>query len=188
MGKKRKRMFAISPLSAPKSEEVPAGPRPGFRAPAGLPTGVTISPRPYTPLRGNTTARDIGLRFERKVQFALKTRWGEKYWTTPEVCFYDLTGKRVCFPDGVYRDTHNRMFVFEIKFRHCPEAWWQLRRLYLPVIGAWAGADVKVFGIEICRTFDPETPFPEKVELLESLDEWIVSPEDRIGVFRWTAA
>jgi len=66
-------------------------------------------------------------------------------------------------PDGivVYDD---RILVFEIKFQHMPEAWWQLVKLYRPVLEAYK--PVPVVTVEVCRSYDPAQPFPEHVVLI----------------------
>lgn len=188
-------MFSISPLSAPVAGTgnvvpIPVPPRPQFRAPAGVPRNVSISfhNRLIPPAKGNTFARKAGLRFEAKVQKSFVGRWFEHYWPSPRLVFSDDSGQRVCYPDGILWGPHGRLIVFEIKLNHCPEAWWQLQRLYLPVLREWNGYKEELFAIEVCQHYDPETPFPEKVEMVEDLRDWIENSGKPFGVFRWTAA
>jgi hypothetical protein len=64
-----------------------------------------------------------------------------------------------------------------------PEAWWQLRKLYSPVVAALTGR--MVYCIEVCRVFDPQMPFNETPYLIDSLPGYVLDPDPAIGVFVW---
>ena len=110
------------------------------------------------------------------------------YLPSPMLHFHDDSGFRTCIPDGLHVTHQNdttRFTIFEIKSQHMPEAWWQLRRLYEPVVRALQ-PKAEVALVEICRTLDAHTPFPEEPELIEDLKTFISTASDgRFGVFRW---
>lgn len=58
--------------------------------------------------------------------------------------------------------------VVEIKLRWTADAWWQLRKLYLPVLNA-AYPAATFIPLVICRSFDPAIAIGEKVRLCDSV-------------------
>jgi hypothetical protein len=59
------------------------------------------------------------------------------------------------------------MTIAEIKLKHTADAWWQLRRLYEPVLAKLFGADQWRFSfLEIVRWYDPHTAFPQAHALI----------------------
>lgn len=162
--------------------EVP--PPPDFR-PAVKPKDVFIHPTPYRPAVGRSISQKAGLRYEQHVQEFLKERFGSAYWAEPKVTFRQLKLRslepRMCRPDGLIT-FFDSMVIVEIKVQHMPEAWWQLRKLYQPVLEAYTSKVVRC--LEICRSYDPAMPFPEEFELIEDLSSWLQS-SSTLGVFRW---
>lgn len=173
---------SISPLSSVTNEncDVPAPPR--FRTPVGRIYDVTLSATQYSrPASALTAARIAGLRYEEKVQYEL-FRYST-YLAAPRLNFSDDRGVRHCIPDGVLVRL-DRVVVFEIKSQHMPEAWWQLRRLYQPVLEASQVArPVQV--VEVCRSFDIAMPFPEPVTLIGDVEEVFNIPVTSFGVLVW---
>lgn len=164
---------------------------------AGSPTSLVPPPR-FRPLRGQVTearcllsigydaaagttdAQRAGLRYEAKVQQFLKSRF-PAYEAAPWLHFLDDKLARTAQPDGVLK-LNNFVVIFEIKHQHCPEAWWQLERLYRPVIEViWPNTPVMC--IEVCRSYDPSMPFPCPVTLIEKIDEWCSEPRKEFGVY-----
>ncbi|MFQ5741977.1 MAG: hypothetical protein ACE5HV_00130 [Acidobacteriota bacterium] len=45
--------------------------------------------------------------------------------------------------------------------RHTSDAWWQIRKLYEPVLRSVFGPDWDYPVLEVVMWFDPDTPFPE---------------------------
>jgi hypothetical protein len=159
-------------------------PPPAFR---GLtePTCIqSYTPVPYVRGEGQTTAHKIGLRYEAQVQDYLQSVLGN-YDPTPVIRFTCNGLQRIAIPDAVQqRSTHT--VVFEIKYTHCPEAWWQLRRLYEPLLRRRLGKAVTC--VEVCRSYDPATLLPEPVVLIDDLQAWISEPRKEFGVFQWRKA
>lgn len=178
---------SLSPLSdvAPAGSGVAVPPPPFFRPPLGELRNVNVSWQDYERATGNSAAKVAGLRFEARVQRALGKRF-QGYMPAPRVEFRDDSGYRVVRPDGLL-PLRNRAVLFEIKHTHMPEAWWQLERLYRPLVEHWV-APIPVQVIEIVRTFDPQMPFPCPVELItKTLELWVSDPLalTKFGVFVW---
>ena len=157
-------MISISPLSSGTVPVlVPAARQ--FRAPVGRIHNVRFEDVPYIRTRGNTAAREAGLRFEAKVQEHFTGIW-PGYFAGPILHFTDDRGHNLCIPDGILL-LPDRVVVFEIKSQHMPEAWWQLCRKYRPVVEVWQ-TDRPVQGVEVVRSYDPAMPFPCPVRVVES--------------------
>jgi hypothetical protein len=72
-------------------------------------------------------------------------------------------------PDGlIYDFMLGKLTIVEIKLKHTDRAWWQIRRLYQPVLefllrdGGW-----KFTALEVCHYCDAHTSFPERVTFVE---------------------
>lgn len=170
-------------LSALTTVSVP--PPRWFRPPQGRVSEVEILPRGYTTQglgspKGHTGAQKNGLRYEAKVQVFFASLW-PTYTASPYVRFRDESGWRHCIPDGLLTfKTH--VVLFEIKSQHMPDAWWQLRRLYIPVVEA--AVKRTVFPVEVVAQFDPTTPFPETFTLIEDIETYVEAPS-KFGVYPW---
>jgi hypothetical protein len=137
----------------------------------------------YSRRRGDTAAREAGLRYEAKAQEYLAATLGSSYVPAQILSFRDDTPeRRLIIPDGIYGvPTH--FILFEIKSQHVPDAWWQLRQLYQPVLRCLS--HLEVFCVEVCGSFDPAMPFPEPIEWIEDLAEYVKRPSRKFGVFQW---
>lgn len=131
-------------------------------------------------------AQARGLRYEAHVQKFLCGRFAA-YARSPAVRWRDASGIRFAVPDGLLLDpVAKRLFIFEIKISHMPEAFWQLVGLYEPVLRVHCPS-FRVFLVEIVKSFDPATPFPCGVHRIAggTLHEWIATPQAKFGVFVW---
>jgi len=132
--------------------------------------------------QGTSYSQRAGARYERQFLDHFEKKFGPTFRRSPLIHFCDASGYRTCVPDAVYRENALSVVVFEIKYQHMPEAWWQLRKLYEPVVQrVFPKCHVSV--IEVCRSFDPTTPFPETVRLIPDLNSCLSSKE--FQVFRW---
>lgn len=180
---------SLSPLSdeAIRSDFVAVPPPLHFRPLRGTPRQVNLNSMstPYVALRGDTAAKEAGLRYEAKVQRKLQEQFAT-YLPTPQLEFFDDGGWRVIRPDGVLT-LLDRVVAFEIKIQHMPEAWWQLTKLYAPVLSIGCKRPCQV--VEVVRSFDPAMPFQGPVEVIspELLKEWITRRDtiSRFGVLLW---
>lgn len=138
----------------------------------------------WVPLPGITAAQKAGLRYEAKVHRYMEEHFGEAYRASPLIRFQDDNGVRQCIPDGLLQ-VRGRVVIFEVKHQHMPEAWWQLKRLYQPVVEALFPA-VPVHVVEVCRSYDPSTPFPCSVHLIENIHTYVLQNKlEPFGVLKW---
>lgn len=150
--------------------------------PLGNISQVTLQNRDYVRHEGQTEVQEIGLRYESQVQKVLKEMF-PIYLAGPVITLLDDSVMRSLRPDGLLIHAYG-VFIFEIKYQHCPEAWWQLEKLY-------KRASEKLFHrpislVEVCRTYDPATPFPCEVTLVPDLNDWVSQPRpDHFGVHVW---
>lgn len=176
----------LTPLNgglAGTSVQVPPPPR--FRAVVGKVHSASLNlNNPFRGQRGNTAAKQAGVRYERKAQEHLREVFGKQYYDTPLIHFRDDSGARTCAPDGLLFK-YPRVLIVECKFQHMPEAWWQLRRLYEPVLRGMYGIK-EVILLEVCRSYDPQTPFPEQPALVYNAAQWYGAAKNGdLGVYRW---
>lgn len=131
-------------------------------------------------LRG---VRRKGMLFERRVNRFLRDHYGEdSYLQGPWVRFVSAGERqpRWCQPDAIIVDElGRRIIIVEIKLRHTSDAWYQLRRLYEPVLRVVYGPRWDFALCEVVKWFDPSTAFPERFDMVKMPHE--VSPW-RIGV------
>lgn len=89
---------------------------------------------------------------------------------------------RFCQPDGLLFDPWTgRIILLEVKYQHTPDAWWQLRKLYAPVI-EYLFPHYEVACVEVVKWFDPAVVFPERPALLKCPME---GDPSRLGVHIW---
>lgn len=155
----------------PKASNLSKCPPPkGFR-PAGLIQTVELSdtgPRPLIKRKSRyTPVQKLGMGFERKVQENLFNRF-DNYVPSPWIRFLERGESarrrrwRWCQPDGFFIDyTAGRISIVEIKLRHTSGAWWQIRRLYEPVLKHLFGPAWSFTPIEVVKWYDGTVPFPE---------------------------
>lgn len=140
-----------------------------FKPLKGMPRDVhDISLQLQVGQKGNTEARKAGLRYEGTVieyleDLAKHSKRG--FCEQPALRFRDDNGWRIVVPDALLISDVDIILV-EIKIQHMPEAWWQLRRLYEPVVLNRYLRPVRV--LEIVKSFDASMPFPEPVEQISA--------------------
>lgn len=180
--------FPVIPSLSPLSDElgvagrpVPVPPPSSFKPIVGEPRNIVYHTTNYVRLHGNTAAKEAGLRYEEKVQRSLQLIF-PSYDATPVVSFDDDSGFRMAKPDGILH-LPTRKVVFEIKLQHMPEAYWQLAKLYQPLLQARCFYPVQV--VEICQTFDAAMPFPCEFRLVGSVREAIELAPTIFAVVPW---
>jgi len=157
------------------SAPLPPVPPRSFRPLEGEPEEVKWHPRTHFLGGGKTEAQKRGLRFEEKVQMRLRNQLGPRYFRNPFLEFTANGGWRSLVPDGIFFSPEGLAFLFEVKAQHMPEAWWQLRQLYEPVVRNLSFVN-QVSCIEVVRSYDPAMGFPEPVKLCRKLDEALDRP------------
>lgn len=131
-----------------------------------------------------TPAQKNGKRYERRVQAALAERvkgfvpgqWFE---------FRDKIHRRFCQVDGLSQ-TEELTTIFEIKYSFTTDAWWQLRKLYEPVVRK-ALVPKALALVVICRNFDPAIQYPESIRLSSPTSLQYLAPNEQtlIDVVPW---
>ena len=90
----------------------------------------------------------------------------------PWFCYSDESGRRrYCQPDALVRaPSAGSVGIVEVKIRWTSDAWWQLRKLYEPVLRV-AKPAYEIFALCICRSYDPAISIPERVNLCDTFAE-----------------
>ena len=129
--------------------------------------------------RGRTYAQKLGLRYEQKVHDVLSAIYGSQFRHSASILFEDRTGLRRAIPDGVL-ELDDRVVVVEVKYSHCELAWWQLNKLYGPLLLRLFAKPIHA--CEIVHSFDPDVKWPTGAMLTHSLHR--LSPHST-GVLQW---
>ena len=79
------------------------------------------------------------------------------------------------------------MVVYEMKYSHTARAWWQLRRMYEPLLRAYTlqtnDANWTIEVCEVTKWYDPQVDFPEPVTLVRDPSS---IPKGKFGVHIWS--
>lgn len=175
---------SLSPLSSAGADSAVMPPPPKFLPPRGKISRVAPRWRAYQRQKGSSSATEAGLRFESQLVVALHTKFPTVEFQ-PEFRYIDDGGPRICFPDAVLR-LPDRTVVFEVKLSHTADSWWQLERLYRPVLLAWSLVPVQV--VEIVKSYDAAIQFPARVHLVSDIETWVKARETipLFGVWKWS--
>lgn len=181
----------LSPVASRAKPGVLLAMPPGFRPVSGLQSAwrgreaATFAPK----AEGDepTVAQLNGLRYERRVKAEFAPQAAVEFG--PWFFFRDQYGTRRCQPDMLF-SLAGWLVIAEIKLLFTTDAWWQLRRLYEPVVSN--ALDRHTRCLVITATYDPAVPWPEEIRLMrsaEDLDAWIKKDEpNRMGVVWWDPA
>lgn len=118
--------------------------------------------------------RGKGLKYEAAMQRILRDKFGELYLPGPWIYFVDSTKKlRYCQPDGLLFDFHKgRITCCEVKYRHTPQAHYQLYEIYKPVLEFMFPRHLwSVRCLEICKWYDCATVMPAPHELRKNVED-----------------
>lgn len=173
---------ALHPIAEKENGKV--APPLGFRGAEGVRAAWRVGEPSFnrTPGRKPTMAQRAGKRYEKAAQGHLVSLFGRDF--TPGQWFgYMADGqRRYCQVDGLLCNLAG-VVVFEIKYTFTADAYWQLRKLYEPVVRCALGP--KRLGLVImCRSYDPAAAFPEQVQHLELFGDWQKRLME-IGVLQW---
>lgn len=128
------------------------------------------SPHAGRPPSRPSAAQAAGLRYEARALEWLQGEFGAAAsLASPWFVYCDARGRRhYCQPDFLV-DLGTTLVCVEIKARWTASAWWQLRRLYEPVLREALGRPVQC--VVLCGSYDPAISCPEEVSLISSLSE-----------------
>lgn len=139
---------------------------------------------PFIRRRRYTGRRAEGIRFEKRAHTHLEESYPETYVRSPWLHFRekDSAKFRWCQPDGLIFDLPRGIItVVEVKYSHTSDAWWQVRRLYIPVLEKIFGEQWDYQVCELVKWYDGATRFPEPVELASD----ITRPSKKFKVHIW---
>lgn len=165
---------------------VQVSPPHNFKPPVGEIKNVQHEPRIRALPTGTSAAQKAGLRYEDRVQKNLIEIFCDLYVPNCSFSWQDDLGKRFCEMDGLIL-LPTTVVCVEIKSQHMPEAWWQLRKKYEPVLRSYEKVRGKrLLLLEICRSLDAATPFPEAYSYVDEIPGFIIRAKDgELGVFQW---
>lgn len=127
---------------------------------------------PNPPERSYSGPQRNGLRYERRVQRHLSEQFGKSYLGSRWIYFREAHAPEIvqrCQPDGLLIHSEKKQVtIVEIKHSHTQRAWWQLRKLYQPVLEVL----YPEFSVQVCEVtrFYDRIPFNEPVELVREID------------------
>lgn len=151
----------------------------GLHLPSGEPYNVRFGG--HVPQNtGNTSAQRAGHAFETKVHDVLLAIYDVDYRPHPAILYSDRSGLHRAIPDGILR-IGRTLVVIECKLTHTERAWWQLQKVYIPLLSRLTQDDVVVRGVEICRNFDPDLKWPAPFDVIDSLHR----TSERLGILQW---
>ena len=123
-----------------------------------------------SPARGR---RWQGIKYERLVQAWLVQTFGPEYIASPWLRFRlrDKAQLQWCQPDGLLIDTRaGQITIVEVKYQHCPDAWYQMNMLYAPVLAQlFPAPDWRLATCEVVKWFDCAISTPQPPKLRDSV-------------------
>ena len=122
-----------------------------------------------------------GLAYEKKLDAFLRNSYPPASMVShPWLWYIDGSGvRRYCQPDFLlYHPSY--IVVAEAKLRWTSDAWWQLRRMYLPVLRLVYAQELRP--LVICRSYDPAVQISEPVRLCDGTQDCTA---DAFNVFVW---
>lgn len=125
---------------------------------------------PYSGRRRPRGAKRAGMVYQRRVEAWEGLGGVDSVECSPWFCFVDDSGGRhYCQPDLLLR-RGDLLLVGEIKLRWTSDAWWQLRKLYLPVL-AKVFPTLILVPVCFCRSYDPAIRVPDEIHLCKGVTE-----------------
>lgn len=143
------------------------------------------------PPRFDTGGRVRGVRragqvYEWKAQEYFCQRY-DCYLRSPWLVFRSRTSPQLqwCQPDGLLFVPERRTIIIcEIKLKHTPDAYWQVKNLYEPVLRAiFKGRSWSFRALEIVKWYDPLSYFPVDPQLVQ--DPLLTPRGEGMGVHIW---
>ncbi len=151
-----------------------------FKGIKGTPSNVRFGGTPRN-ARGRTAAQRMGLAYEVRVCDILSAIYGRDFRAAPSILYEDRSGNRMAIPDAILK-IDNTLVIVEIKLTHTERAWWQLQKLYQPLLSQLVTPGTPIHTVEICRSYDPDVKFPGPHAVTQSLHR--LSPHST-GILHW---
>jgi len=132
-------------------------------------------PSPFTHLphfRPRKPGPKAGLAYEAKILQAISSSYKSSFLSHLCFTFDEGKGKKCAIPDGLlFSHDWKECCIIEVKIRHTADAYHQLNDFYVPIVHRAFGSALRVFGLEICRYYDPLVKLPRPPAHLISLKE-----------------
>lgn len=134
-----------------------------------------------------SVSRRQGLSYEQRVKVRLEALFGPRFeagvWFSYDV---GIKGRprRFCQVDGLIASVPCPI-VFEIKIRWMDTAWWQLVKLYSPIVECALESTHKPSLVAIVRSFDPAVVVPKPPRLLDGAEQIPELDPGEMGVVVW---
>lgn len=162
-------MLAPNPALPPKPQ--------GFRPAGRVRLAARVNMARRAPNNTPINRYKQGLKYEKKALEHLESVLAPSGTLIIEPCFRFSNGhrSRFCFPDALLA-LADRTFdiLIEIKSRHTYDGWWQLRKLYEPVVAKALQRSMKL--LEVVKSYDPGVRLPEdNTRVLENVADVITS-------------
>ena len=183
-------------MNLPHSDGLPLPsqliPRKSFRPAGRVLCAEYMTGPPKFPTPGTTSkAQRLGKRYETKVIRKIKKLDIEGFVFGPWISFMSGSGSlRSCQPDMLWFNSRTKKgIIFEIKYTHTIDAYYQLVELYFPVV-AKLHPEYEFSLVELTRSYDPAIQFPVPVDSLYfDLEELFAtshtSPQKSVSVLQW---
>lgn len=134
----------------------------------------------------SSPAQKLGLRYEARVFRHLAMELDRAVFFHPAFRFNaNRPFDEHAIPDAIYLSEAGILTIFEVKLKHTADAWYQLRKLYLPVVQkAYPGTQINL--CEICREYDPSIVLPRPPQFVEKLNEFTSVKQNEFGIYLWS--
>lgn len=144
-----------------------------FKAVRGLKTVRTIIEPQFAKTHGAPAGvKGKGLRFEAQVCSSFDTILPDHWVGIPGLWFQfeDATGERFAQADWIGINTRDMYIcIVEVKLSRVPQAWWQLNKLYKPLVEA-VFKDWDVAMVEVVSKFN-NVVVPDEVFIVQCLEQ-----------------
>lgn len=158
----------------------------GFRPAEGIKSVFISDTAPHfikpSNLKGKLKA---GVDYEAAVHVHYAKIYKKQYIANPWLYFEERRGKRWCQPDALIVDEELRTItILEMKLKHCAKSWWQLHKLYYPVVKKLFGTGWTYSIIEVSQVFDPATNYPVHVNKVDCIQRALPYPVTNVMLWR----
>lgn len=132
-----------------------------------------IATPPFKLTKPKSALKRKGIAYERKVHRYMLKRFGLTTYIPSQWFKYQRFGDKIrfCQTDGLlFQPKQFKLLIIEIKYKHTPDAYWQIENKYLPVC-RWLFRDWEISTLEIVKWYDPSTQFPAPVSLRKDIED-----------------
>lgn len=177
-------MLSPSPAAGRSLGSVPLPPA-YIKLPLGDISHAEQTTNPFAGKRAHRSgAQKAGLAYQKRLGLWLGDAVGPSLVVAgPWYQYLDRSSRRrYCQPDFLLLHEFEALVVVEAKLRWTADAWWQLTKLYLPVLRRVHPGVSSLLRLTVCRSYDPSVWIPEEVVLVDALSGL---SKDKFNVLVW---